>query len=78
MFFCLVLLCFQSRLFVDALWSPAEKGLTPWLSFVMCNCGVVRCPGTGVVPDCIDSRSLPSFLFCNEIHAFFNSEQPKG
>ena len=43
-FFCLVLLCFHAHLFVDALWSPAGKGLTPWLSFVMCNCGVVRFP----------------------------------
>ena len=37
-YFYLVLLCFHARLFVDALWSPAEKGLTYWLSFVMSNC----------------------------------------
>ena len=37
-YFCLVLLCFHARLFVDALWSPAGKGLTSWLSFVMSNC----------------------------------------
>ena len=24
-YFCLVLLCFHARLFVDALWSPASK-----------------------------------------------------
>ena len=24
-----------ARLFIDALWSPAWKGLTSWLSFVM-------------------------------------------
>ena len=35
--FCLVLLCFYARLFVDALWSPAGKGL----SFAMCICDVV-------------------------------------
>ena len=34
-FFCLVLLCFCARLFIDALWSPALKGLTFWLSFVI-------------------------------------------
>ena len=34
-YFRLVLLCFHARLFVDALWSPAGKGLTSWLSFVM-------------------------------------------
>ena len=34
----LVLLHVHARLFVDALWSPAWKGLTSWLSFVMSNC----------------------------------------
>ena len=43
-YFCLVLLCFHARLFVDALWSPAGKGLTSWLSFVMCTCDVVTFP----------------------------------
>ena len=42
--FCLVLLCFHACLFVDALWSPAGKGLTPWLSFVMSNCDIVTFP----------------------------------
>ena len=27
-YFCLVLLCFHARLFVDALWSHAGEGLT--------------------------------------------------
>ena len=45
---------------VDALWSPAGKGLTSWLSFVMSNCDVVTSPlvmspGSGVMLDCIDS-----------------------
>ena len=40
----LVLLCFHARLFVDASWSPAGKGLTSWLSFVMSNCDVVAFP----------------------------------
>ena len=43
-YFCLVLLCFHVRLFVDALWSPAGKGLTSWFSFVMSNCDVVTFP----------------------------------
>ena len=30
--------------FVGALWSPAGKGLTSWLSFVMSNCEVVTFP----------------------------------
>ena len=57
-YFCPVLLCFHARLFVDAVWSPAGKGLTSCLSFVMSNCGVVTFPlypGSGVVLDCIDS-----------------------
>ena len=43
-YFCLVLLCFHAHLFVDALWSPAEKRLTSWLSFVMSNCDVITFP----------------------------------
>ena len=42
--FCLVLLCFLVRLFVDALWSLAGKGLTSGLLFVMSYCGVVAFP----------------------------------
>ena len=30
-----------SRLFIAALWSPAGKGLTSWLLFVMSNCDYV-------------------------------------
>ena len=40
-YFCLVLLCFHARLFVDALGSPAGKGLTSWRQFVIPNCDVV-------------------------------------
>ena len=43
-YFCLVLFCFHALLFVDALSSPAVKGLTSWLSFVMSNCDVVTIP----------------------------------
>ena len=35
------LLCFCARLFIVALWSPAGKGPTSWLSFWMSNCGFV-------------------------------------
>ena len=51
--FCLLCLC--AHLFICALWSPAGKGLTSWLSFVVSNyefdtfplvswvgCGIVR------------------------------------
>ena len=34
----LCLLCLCACLFICAMWSPAGKGLTSWLSFVMSNC----------------------------------------
>ena len=37
----LCLLCLCARLFICALLSPAGKGLTSWLSFVMSNCEFV-------------------------------------
>ena len=49
---------FFARLFICALSSPAGKGLTFWLSFVVSNCEFVTShwhPGSGVVLDCIDS-----------------------
>ena len=45
MFFSVLrLLCLCARLFICALWSPAEKGLTSWLSFVVSNCEFVTFP----------------------------------
>ena len=43
-YFCFVLLCFHACLFVGVLWSPAGKGLTSWLSFVMSHFDVVTFP----------------------------------
>ena len=37
----LCLLCICARLFICALLSPAGKGLTSWLSFVVSNCEFV-------------------------------------
>ena len=34
----LCLLCFRTRRFINALWSPAGKGLASWFWFVMSNC----------------------------------------
>ena len=53
----LCLLCLCRCLFICALWSPAGKGLTSWLSFVVSNCefvtfqlvSLVRC-GTLLYP----------------------------
>ena len=39
---CLLYLC--ACLFICALWSPAGKGLTSWLSFVVSNCEFVTFP----------------------------------
>ena len=39
-----VIYVFRARLFFGALWSPAGKGLTSWLSFVMSNCEFVTFP----------------------------------
>ena len=40
----LFLLCLCARLFICVLWSPAGKGLTSWLSFVVSNCEFVTFP----------------------------------
>ena len=45
-------------LFICALWSPAGKGLTSWLSFVVSSVSFSLShwyPGSGVLLDCIDS-----------------------
>ena len=42
-YLCLVFVML-SRLFIAALWSPARKGLTSWLLFVMKNCVFVTFP----------------------------------
>ena len=43
------LLCLFGRLFIFALWSPAGKGLTSWLSFVVSNCEFVTSPLVSLV-----------------------------
>ena len=48
-----------------ASWSPAGKGLTSWLSFVVSSVSLSLShwyPGSGVVLDCIDSWSLQPYL----------------
>ena len=74
-YFCLVLFYFPTHLFIDALRSPAGKGLPSWLSFVISNCVCVTFPcdimGSGVVLDCIDSWSLPSFLLIFMIYVYY-------
>ena len=53
---CLLGLC--ARLFICALWSPAGKELTYWLSFVVSTVSLSLSnwyPGSGVVLGCINS-----------------------
>ena len=40
----LCLLCLCARLFICVLWSPAGKGLTSWLSFVVSKFEFVTFP----------------------------------
>ena len=40
----LFLLFLRAVLYIDALWSPAGKGLTYWLSLVMSNCELCHFP----------------------------------
>ena len=47
--FCLAFAMFCARLFICALWSPAGKGLTSWLSFVVSSVSLSLshwCPGS--------------------------------
>ena len=56
--FCLMFAMFCACLFICALWSPAGKGLTSRLSFVVSTVSLSLShwyPGSGVVLDCIDS-----------------------
>ena len=67
--FCLVFAIFCARLFICALWSPAGKGLTSWLSFVVSSVSLSLShwyPGSGVVLDCIDSWSLQPYYYETE------------
>ena len=67
----LCLICFRARLFIDALWSTAGKGLTSWLSFMMSYCEFVtfllvswvRC-GTLLHPFLIISLFLTFHIYC--------------
>ena len=66
--FCLVFAMFCARLFICALWSPAGKGLTSWLSFVVSSVSLSLShwyPGSGwylivSIPDLCNLITLQS------------------
>ena len=56
--FSFILVAFCDEKIELTLWSPAGKGLTSWLSFVVSSVSLSLShwyPGSGVVLDCIDS-----------------------
>ena len=79
-FFCLRLLCLCVRLFICALWSPAGKGLTSWLSCVMSYCKVVTFSlvswvrhGTCLYRFLIFSPSFTLFALCFRARVFIDA-----
>ena len=67
MYICLMFIMLWG-LFIVAFRSPAGKGLTYWLSFVMLNCVLVTFPCVSWVRcgfDCNVSWSVPCFLLCS-------------
>ena len=58
------MLCICARLFICALWSPAGKGLTSWLSFVVSNCEFV----TFSLVSWVRSRYLDDILNINNVY----------
>ena len=67
----LCLLCLCARLFICALWSPAGKGLTSWLSFVVSTVSLSLShwyPGSGVdlivsIPDLCTLTYFDSYIY---------------
>ena len=59
--FCLVFAMFCARLFICASWSPAGKGLTSWLSFVVSSVSLSLShwyPGLKVIRTRLESYTI--------------------
>ena len=74
------LLCLCARMFICALWSPAGKGLTYWLSFVVSNCEFFTFPwyrgsGMELIVSIPDLYTLTYYVY-NNIEASISSENP--
>ena len=66
--FCLVFAMFCARLFVCASWSPAGKGLTSWLSFVVSSVSLSLShwyPGSGTYVTYFNMCSDPDVKLAN-------------
>ena len=74
----LFLLCFRARLLINALWSPAGKGLTSWLSFVMSNCEVVTFQLVSWVRCCARLYRFLIFALAFFYNKFIFSDLEKG
>ena len=57
----LCLLCLCTRLFICALWSPAGKGLSSWLSFVVSNREIFIFPLVSLIESIPDLCTLTYF-----------------
>ena len=74
----LCLLCFHA--FIDALSSPAGKGLTSWLSFVMSNCEFVTSLDQMwylivSIPEFCPLSYFSKYIFKLAIHVFIKSDK---
>ena len=65
----LCLLCLCARLFIYALWSPAGKGLTSWLSFVVSNCEFATF-SLRYIPICVSILVIISLM-----HEFYTTDR---
>ena len=59
------------RLFICVLWSPAWKGLTSWLSFVVYNCEFVTFPLVSWVRCVFFILSIPDLCTLTYLAGFF-------
>ena len=73
MFSVLCLLCLCARLFTCALWSPAGKGLTSWLSFVVSKCEFVTFPQVWYLIVSIPDFCTHIYFYCTLIFTVYGN-----
>ena len=71
-YLCLVFVML-SRLFIAALWSPAGKGLTSWLLFVMFNCIFITFPCYILGQVWYLIVSIPDLCHLSYLYSYFSS-----